>query len=73
MIGGGARGSVAVDAVCYKPEDCGFETRRGELIFFQFASSSNSNEYQKQKNASWGRARPVHRADNFTAICEPII
>jgi hypothetical protein len=32
-------------------------------------SASNRNEYQKQKN----RARPVRKADNLTAICEPIV
>jgi hypothetical protein len=35
-------------------------------------SASNSNEYQKQKNVSGIRARPVLRADNLAAICEPI-
>jgi hypothetical protein len=30
----GARGSVVVEALCYKPEDRGFETRCGG--FFQF-------------------------------------
>jgi hypothetical protein len=37
-------------------------------------SVSNRNEYQKQKNkTSGGRERPVRRADNLTAICEPIV
>jgi hypothetical protein len=32
------------------------------------------NEYQKQKNnVSGSRVRPVHRVDNPTAICEPIV
>jgi hypothetical protein len=36
-------------------------------------STSNKNEYQRQKNNFLGsRARPVRRADNLTAICEPI-
>jgi hypothetical protein len=30
----GARGSVVVEALCYKPEGRGFETRCDELIFF---------------------------------------
>jgi hypothetical protein len=45
----------------YKPEGCGFETRRGELIFSIYLillavvgpgvySAFNRNEYQKQKN-----------------------
>jgi hypothetical protein len=28
-----ARGSVVDEALCYKPEDHGFEARRDELIF----------------------------------------
>jgi hypothetical protein len=37
-------------------------------------SASNRNEYQKQKNnVSGSRKRPVPRADNLTAICEPIV
>jgi hypothetical protein len=36
-------------------------------------SASNRNENQKQKiNVSGSRARPVRRADNLAAICEPI-
>jgi hypothetical protein len=31
---------------------------------------SNRNEYQKQKYVSEGKARPVDKADNLTAICE---
>jgi hypothetical protein len=31
--GGGALGSVVVKALYYKPEGCGFETRRGEKNF----------------------------------------
>jgi hypothetical protein len=55
------KGSVVVKALCYKPEGNGFEIRHGELVFsiylFLLASlgpgvysSSNRNEYQKQKN-----------------------
>jgi hypothetical protein len=38
-------------------------------------SVSNKNEYQKQgKNKFLGiRARPARKADNLTAICDPII
>jgi hypothetical protein len=36
-------------------------------------SASNRNEYQKQKIMFPGsRVRPVRKADNFAAICEPI-
>jgi hypothetical protein len=64
MLSRGARGSVVVKALCYKPEFLGFETRLGELFFFFFAiniifsaalgpgvySASNRNEYHEQKN-----------------------
>jgi hypothetical protein len=33
-------------------------------------SASNRNEYQE---SSWGKGRPVRKADNLTAICEPIV
>jgi hypothetical protein len=37
-------------------------------------SDSNRNEYQKQINNVLGsRARPVCKADNLTAICEPTV
>jgi hypothetical protein len=37
-------------------------------------SASNRNEYQKQKIMFLGnRVRPVRRADNLTAISEPIV
>jgi hypothetical protein len=37
-------------------------------------SPSNRNEYQKQKNnVSGSREWPVRRADDLTAICEPIV
>jgi hypothetical protein len=31
-------------------------------------SASNRNEYQE---SSWGKGRPVCKADSLTAICEP--
>jgi hypothetical protein len=56
-----ARGSVAVKALCYKPEGRGLETRRGEWFLSSYLilpaalgpgvySASNRNEYQKHKN-----------------------
>jgi hypothetical protein len=37
-------------------------------------SASNGNEYQKEKQMFMGsRARPVRKADNLIAICEPIV
>jgi hypothetical protein len=37
-------------------------------------AASNRNEYQKQKKMFlWSRSRPALKADNLTAICEPIV
>jgi hypothetical protein len=57
----GARGSVVVKALCYKPEGHGFETRWREWFLSIYLilpaalgpgvySASNKNEYQKHKN-----------------------
>jgi hypothetical protein len=57
----GARGSVVVKALCYKPEGRGFENRWGEWflsihLILPVAlgpgvySASNRNEYQKHIN-----------------------
>jgi hypothetical protein len=55
-----------VEALCYKPEDRGFETRWGECIFFSVYlilaaalgpgvySDSSRNKYQKKKNNASG-------------------
>jgi hypothetical protein len=44
--------------------------------FFYLPNTSSQpltkNEYQKQKNHVSGEG-PVHKAHNFTAICEPIV
>jgi hypothetical protein len=64
----GARGSLEVKALCYKPKVRRFETRWGEWIFSIHLilpaelgpgvySASNRNEYQKQKTEKlcfWG-------------------
>jgi hypothetical protein len=55
-------------------------------FFFQFTlsfqphygprvdSASNRNEYQEYFwNVLGGKGRPARRADNLTAICEPIV
>jgi hypothetical protein len=36
-------------------------------------TTSNRNEYQKQKSNVSERGRPVRKADNLTAICVPIV
>jgi hypothetical protein len=70
-----------VEALCYKPEGRGFDSRQDDWIFqftlsFQphyvpgFDSASNRNEYQE---SSGGKGLPARKADNLTAICEPIV
>jgi hypothetical protein len=58
----GARFSVVVKALCYKPGGRGLETQLSKLIYFSILlilpaalgpgihSASNRNDYQKQKN-----------------------
>jgi hypothetical protein len=56
----GARSSVVVRALCYKPEGRGFENRSGEFFLVYLIllaalspgvySACNRNEYQKHKN-----------------------
>jgi hypothetical protein len=36
-------------------------------------SASDRNEYQKQKKISEEKSAVGAKADNFTAICEPIV
>jgi hypothetical protein len=81
----GARVSVVIEALYYKPEGRWFENRWGEWIFSIYLilpaaldpgvySASNRNEYQKQKNnISESRARPVRKTGNLISICEPIV
>jgi hypothetical protein len=65
LEGRGPRGSVVVEAVCYKPEGPRVETRIGELIFSVHlilpaelcpgvCSICKRNEYQKQRNNVYG-------------------
>jgi hypothetical protein len=57
--GGGARGSVVVKALCYKPEGHGFDNDEVNFLIYlilpaeldpRVYSASNRNEYQKHKN-----------------------
>jgi hypothetical protein len=76
----GARGSVVIKALCYKPEGRGFENRWGDCISSVyliipaalgpgFHSTSNRNEYRKQKNNASGEwSVTVRKADYLTAL-----
>jgi hypothetical protein len=61
----GARGSVVVNALCYKPEGRGFHTQSGEFLNVPNTSGRTRREMRK--------VRRVRRADKRTAICEPIV
>jgi hypothetical protein len=81
----GARGRIVVEVLFYKSEGRGFEIRWDKWFFSIYLipaaaldpgvySASNRNKYQKQKIMFLvSRAPPVSRADNLTAICEPIV
>jgi hypothetical protein len=36
-------------------------------------SASNRNEYHEPSLGGGGKGRPTRKADNLTAICEPIV
>jgi hypothetical protein len=79
-----ARGSVAAEVLCYKPEGRGFDSRWSHwffLIYLIFPAAldtgvylaSNRNEYQKQKQMFlWSKARSASESD-ITTIIEPIV
>jgi hypothetical protein len=81
----GARGSVVVEAVCYKPEGRGFETPKGKMIFSSdliFPAALGPGIYSAVTEMSTRsrkimflgiRARLVRKADSLTAICEPCV
>jgi hypothetical protein len=63
-MGEGARGSIVVKALCYKPESRVFDTRGGDFLNFPILpaalgpgvySVSKINEHQKHKNNNVSR------------------
>jgi hypothetical protein len=74
-----------VEALRYKPGGREFEIRCGECLLSIYLilpavlgpevySVSKRNAFHSQKNALGGvKRRPVRKAYNLTAICEPII
>jgi hypothetical protein len=81
----GERGRIVVKAICYELEGRGLDKRWGDFFLNLpnpsgrtsrgVYSASNRNEYQKHKNnnVSGSKVRRVRRADNLTAIYEPIV
>jgi hypothetical protein len=71
--------------LCYKPEGCCFEFRRAHQFFFSLPNPSSRimalrftqplTEMSSRSRKMFLRssARPVRKADNLAAICEPII
>jgi hypothetical protein len=71
-----------VEALCYKPEGRGFESRWSDRIFsvcliLSAALRPWGRLGLKQKVVPaiflGGKGQPTHKADNLTVICEPIV
>jgi hypothetical protein len=82
----GARGSIVVKALCHKPEGRGFDCRWGKFLnlpniylrphyALEFTQPLTEISTRNIKIIMFlgSKVRPVRRADNFTAICEPIV
>jgi hypothetical protein len=68
--------------VCYKPAGCGCDSRWGySIILVDINPSSRTMALgltqplteMSTRNIPGGNGRPARKADNLTAICEPII
>jgi hypothetical protein len=80
-----ARGSVAIKALWYKPEGRGFDTQWGDFLMLPNLSGPTrpwgllslltemSTRNIKTIMFLGSKVRRVRRADNITAICEPIV
>jgi hypothetical protein len=74
-----AHGSVVVKALCYKPEGRGFDSRWGEFLNLPNLSGRTqpltemSTRNIKIKMFLGSKVRLVRKADNLTAIYEPIV
>jgi hypothetical protein len=75
----GARGSVVVEALCYKPEGRRCESRM-RWIFFNLPNpssrimalgSTQPLTEMSSRNLPGGKKRPARRADNLATIYEP--
>jgi hypothetical protein len=74
--------ALLVEALYYKPEGCGFEFRRGHWIFSRLPNFSSRTMVlgsahplteMSTRNIPGGEGRPARKADDLTAICEPIV
>jgi hypothetical protein len=71
-----------VEALCYKPEGRRFDSRWGHWIFFSWPNPSSRTmapgstqplTEMSTRNLPGGKGRLARKADNLTAICEPIV
>jgi hypothetical protein len=81
----GARGSVVVKAVCYKPEGPEFDSRWGEFLnlpnLFRSHQAPGFTQPQTEKSTRnikiimflGSKVWLMRKADNLTAIYEPIV
>jgi hypothetical protein len=77
--------SVVAEAVCYKLDGRGFDTRWGEWIFsiylilpatlgLEFTQPLTERRTGSRKVMFWGSVeRPVRKAGKLVAICEPTV
>jgi hypothetical protein len=65
----------------YKPEGSGFKSRSGNCIFSIYVTLPTApwtcdllsiKQKLVPEDLSGGKLRPAHKAENLTAICEPI-
>jgi hypothetical protein len=73
---------LLVEALCYKPEGRGFLFPIRSLDFFNLPNPSKHTTALgstqplteiSTRNHPGGKERPARKADNFIAICEPIV
>jgi hypothetical protein len=78
----GHAGVWLVEALCYKPEGPGFDSRLGKWILFIWPNLysrtmalgwTQSLTEMSTRNLPEGKGRPAHKSDNFTVICEQTV
>jgi hypothetical protein len=71
-----------VEALCYKPEGRGFESRWGGFFFFNWPNPSSRTmalgwtlplTEMSTRNLPGGKGWLARKADSLTAICEPVV
>jgi hypothetical protein len=66
--------ALLVEALCYKVEGCEFESRLDHSFSRTMGLwSTQPLTEMSTRNLPGGKRRPTRKADNLTAICEPIV